>query len=468
MQSRLTAPRPRLARTSLSVALTVGALAAGSLAPHPAAASAAAAPPTLNPPTAAAADWLAGELTDGLIVNPTFGGFNDYGLSIDTGFALAEIGRRAPVLAEVRMAVAENVKSYTTGVDFGSDDVYASAVAKAAAFAERSGDDPAAYGGVDLIDQLDGLVSGSAPIAGRIEDAPETGTDDFANVIGQAFAVEALIRQDHPKADSALEFLLQQQCGDGYFRLMFNADKSAADQSCNGGTADESAADTDVTALVLLSLQRSGTSAAPATEAMDKAVAWLKSTQAADGSWGGGPATEKPNTNSTGLAGWALGVAGKTKAAAKAAAFVRRHQSVFRRACNKPLARHNGAIAYDLAAFKVARKDGITDETSDQWRRATTQAAPVLTYAKTRPGAPRLQPPRRVVRAGQRVKLEVTRLEMGERICLVNKRTKKGKSRVADAGVERISIKPARAGRVKYCVYSIRGRDCVVVRVRGR
>ena len=44
------------------------------------------------------------------------------------------------------------------------------------------------------------------------------------------------------------------------------------------------------------------------------------------------------------------------------------------------LERHNGAIAYDKAAFRAAKKDGITSATRDQWRRATTQAGPALRY----------------------------------------------------------------------------------------
>ena len=50
--------------------------------------------------------------------------------------------------------------------------------------------------------------------------------------------------------------------------------------------------------------------------------------QRADGSFGGGPTTEAPNTNSTGLAAWALGLTGQAAAAERAASWVRGRQAV--------------------------------------------------------------------------------------------------------------------------------------------
>ena len=41
-----------------------------------------------------------------------------------------------------------------------------------------------------------------------------------------------------------------------------------------------------------------------------------------------------------------------------------------------PLSAEVGAIAYDAAAKTLGQSQGITDATSDQWRRATSQAAP--------------------------------------------------------------------------------------------
>ena len=66
---------------------------------------------------------------------------------------------------------------------------YAGATAKAAVLGTTLGLDPTDVGGLDLPAQLEGLVSTEGPTAGRVVDA---GPDDFANVVGQTFAVRAL------------------------------------------------------------------------------------------------------------------------------------------------------------------------------------------------------------------------------------------------------------------------------------
>ena len=45
-------------------------------------------------------------------------------------------------------------------------------------------------------------------------------------MIGQAFAAQGLAVAGSGKADEALKFLLKQQCGKGWFRLNFAADKT--------------------------------------------------------------------------------------------------------------------------------------------------------------------------------------------------------------------------------------------------
>ena len=42
------------------------------------------------------------------------------------------------------------------------------------------------------------------------------------------------------------------------------------------------------------------------------------------------------------------------------------------------LAGEKGAIAYDRAAWRLGEEEGITVAAQDQWRRASTQAAPAL------------------------------------------------------------------------------------------
>jgi hypothetical protein len=267
------------------------------------------------------------------------------------------------------------VDSWTTGVDFGSSDVYAGSVAKALVFAQVSGGNPRSFGGVDLVKRLSKRVSTEAPTAGRIKDKSSFG--DFANTIGQAYAARGLAAAQSPKADEVLGFLLQQQCALGYFRLNF-APEDKPKQGCDAGNPQKtSAPDTDATAIALLNLLALPRPTRAVTRAIDNASDWLIGSQARNGSFGGGPSTEAPNANSTGLAGWALGAAGACRVANHAARWVYGLQL-------GGLKHDNGAVAYDKAAYRAANaNDGIDDSQLDQFRRATAQAAPALVYVAT-------------------------------------------------------------------------------------
>jgi hypothetical protein len=317
-----------------------------------------------------AGHWLERQLTGGLVHNDQYA-FDDYGLTADTALALRALGGHRDTLTQIGDALAQHVDSWTTGADYGTDDVYAGSVAKAVVLARAVRADPTNFGGVDLIDRLDGLVATQAPIKGRIQDH---GASDYANVIGQAFAVRALGRGDSATYRSVRNFFLKQQCRAGYFRLNFAA-ADAASQTCDGGDAASSAPDPDVTSLAVLSLE-----ALPAAErrtrkvrtAIHDAVVWLKGQQRKNGALGGGTSTKRANANSTGLAGWAFAAAGRCGAAVEAATWVRKLQ------VTDQVAGERGGIAYDRPGFRAAKADGITTETRDQWRRATTQAAPAL------------------------------------------------------------------------------------------
>lgn len=332
--------------------------------------------PATAAPDDRSAGWLSRQLTDGLVHNAQYD-FDDYGLTADTAYALDSIGRHGGDLDDIGAALADKVDSWTTGVDFGSSDVYAGSVAKAVVVAQATGANPRDFGGVNLVQRLNDRVNDSAPIVGRLEDQSST---DYANTIGQAFAARGLARAGSGEADEAVRFLLKQQCSQGYFRLLF-AVKDAKKQGCNAGNASESAPDTDVTSLAVLSLdslpKKAKTKAVRG--AIDDAAAWLKQAQKKNGSLGGGTATEASNANSTGLAAWALGETGSCKKARKAARWVRGLQ-VSGKVSGTPLAGEKGAIAYDRATLRAAEQDGIGTEEQDQWRRATTQAAPGLRY----------------------------------------------------------------------------------------
>ena len=309
-------------------------------------------------PASTGADWLAGQLTDGLVHNDQYA-FDDYGLTIDVALGLAAVGGQDARVATVAGAVADHVESYTTGVDYGSSDVYAGATAKALHLADVAGADPTAFGGTDLVARLEGLTTDAGPSAGRIADQSEYG--DYANTIGQAFAASGLDAAGSTEAAAATTYLLDQQCSDGWFRLLFTTDATAADQSCDGGVASgASKADPDTTSLAVILLADQADDPTVAA-ALTKAEAWLLDQQHDDGSFGGGTSTEAANSNSTGLAGWALGVRGHTAEAERAAVWVRGLQAADTAPCTTALTGETGAIAYDAAAFETGRTEGITD-----------------------------------------------------------------------------------------------------------
>lgn len=311
--------------------------------------------------------WLAGQLRHGLIYNGQFH-FYDYGLTADTALALRAVGHHPRALLDIRRALARKVNAYTTY----QTDRYAGPTAKLLVVAEDNGAAIHDFGGVDLVTRLERRVSTTAPTVGRIEDKSKT---DYANVIGQVFAVRGLLMAHSASAQPALDFLLQQQCARGFFRLDFTADKTAPAQGCTSNDAP----DTDVTALAVVELWSLRNATPQLRASLAAAVTWLHGHQRSNGSFGGGPSTTASNSNSTGLAGWALGLAGRCTVARHAARWIRAQQ-VQGSLAGTPLAGQRGAIAYDHAALRTAQKQGITGPNRDQWRRATAQAAPALQY----------------------------------------------------------------------------------------
>jgi hypothetical protein len=375
-------------------------------------------------PVSIGADWLEGQLTNGLLHNDQYA-FDDYGLTIDAGLSLAEIGGHDTAVSDISDAIATNIGSYIAYPGH----TLAGSIAKAAWFADAAGGDPASFGGEDLIADLEAQVAGSDPVKGRIQDSftPRPFESDFANVIGQAFAARVLAEASSADAGDVIGFLLDQQCAEGYFRLYFNPDAGASDQTCAGGAAGESTPDTDATALTVLHL--AGIAAAdpavvdPTTltavnDAIDAAEAWLLGTQHADGSFGGGASTEAANANSTGVAGWALGELGDTAAAAKAATWVRAHQADEPAACADALSGQTGAIGYDDAAVAAGRADGITTTTQDQWRRSTAPILPVLRWAPASTSQLELTGPTGYLQAGSNATYQVSGAAPGSVLCV--------------------------------------------------
>lgn len=313
----------------------------------------------------AGAQWLEGQLRDGVLYNAQYK-VDDYSTTVEAAYALRAVDPDTAALADISAALEAGVETYA----MPGKDVYAGSLGKLASFATDTGADPADFGGVDVLAALEERTADDGPAAGRISDLSQYG--DYANSFGQAWAVRGLTNAGSPEAAAALDFLLLQQCEDGYFRLDFS-DPKAADQSCDG--AGEKVPPVDTAALVVVLLHDLADSEPELADALDRAVAWIATQQAEDGSFEGGSGVAGANANSTGLAGWALHVSGEHEAAAAAAEWVRAHQV---EGCQGPLADAAGAIAFDDQTLQAAGAEGITKKTAYQWRLATSQAVPAL------------------------------------------------------------------------------------------
>jgi len=412
----------RRRRSITVVSASFVALSGASLVPTPATADGAVIGAIDQRPARIGAAWLADELERGLLkgqyldVEGNVVKFADYGLSIDAAFALDAVDRRPKAVAAITRAIADHVDSYTTGADFGApEEVYAGATAKALTLATDQDRNPHRFGSVDLVDRMEALVLRGAPVAGRIQDQSAFG--DFANVIGQGYAARGLTAVGSPRAGKVTRFLLKQQCDAGWFRLSFTKSLTR-NQTCDGRR--KSAPDTDATALSVLALvevSKDPASGDRVDKAIEAAVSWLRDRQRRTGALGGGATTEAPNSNSTGLAGWVFGETGRTAAAKRAATWVRVRQADVAEPCTSQLADQTGAVGYDDAAVKAGRSDGITDATTDQWRRATSQALPALAWAPAG-GTASMSAPTGDVAGGSRPRVTVSGVAPGASVCV--------------------------------------------------
>jgi hypothetical protein len=326
-------------------------------------------------PAASGAHWLSSQLTGGLLVGHFTDdtgrhAFNDYGPTIDTALGLQAIGGHRGTVVEIRHALAQpaHAREYIGA----GQEKYAGPTAKLLVFAQTTGADPTDFGGINLVSRLNGRVNKKGPAVGRIADQSAFG--DFANTVGQILAVRGLTAAKSGQAGHAQTFLLKQQCRQGYFRLDFSKPGSAH-QSCG----KKSLADPDTTAYAVVQLWKASRGDSRLRGALNDAIAWLARQQHKNGSFVGGTTTAYPNTNTTGLSAWALAVTGRCSAAKKAAGWIGDLQVGAQKA-GSALAGERGAVAYRSSSLKLALKQGITDDTQDEWWRATSQAVPALQF----------------------------------------------------------------------------------------
>jgi hypothetical protein len=354
-------------RTTLGLA--AGALLAGTLLAPLGAGSAGAATPDAR--GTRALGWLADELdgASGMFTGSfTSGGvtttFDDYGLTLDAVLALGLDGSHASTATAARGKVEAKVLSYVTGTDFGHADAeFAGALAKTL-LAEQVTGGPTTVGGLDLQAELRALLrpAGDPLREGRFSDHETTlGAGevdaDFTNGFTQALAILALDRTTAGVPQSAVDYLLAQQCADGGFRGTYDVDADfdgVADAGSTRGctAADDSEADaTGMAVQALLAVQDRAGIAAP----LGKALTYLATPATLDGE----------TANTFGLAAQALRAAGKGTEADAVAAKV----------ANLQLGAPNpddGAIAIDSAAATAAAT-GVPAASVAQFWRSTSQ-----------------------------------------------------------------------------------------------
>lgn len=309
-----------------------------------------------------AAHWLSGELDHNRIPSG-FGDFTDWGLTVDTLLGLAAEGSKTARVRKIAGVLANHVEDYTGS---GSER-YAGALGKLLVAAKVARRDVRHFGGPNLRARVLHRVAGprAGSQHGRLRDRSEFG--DYSNTISQSFGVLGLSRTGGAPP-STVDFLLDQRCNAGWFRLTEDSDSG-----CRGS---QDAPDVDATAYAvqaLLAARAHGAALPKGT--VRESSAWLVSAQRDSGGFGGGSSTEGANSNSTGLAAQALTATGRDAAAARAAAFVADLQLTRRSTEGTPASDEVGAIAYDRSAYRAALHDGIgrSDAARDQYRRATAQ-----------------------------------------------------------------------------------------------
>ncbi len=435
--------RTTLVRGAAAVTGSVLALGLGLTVPSAQAATIAA-PVGADPaPAAAGASYLAAQPDPATGIIKTYyvfpentpaQSFEDYGLTIDAGFALDAVGGQQAKLAAVTTALETHIGDYVSG---------GGSAAKMGAFLLSQGRTGAPVNGV--VTTLEGHIETTAPNAGRLVDADP---NDFNTPLTQAYAVSALHKSGSAKAGAALGYLLQQQCAAGFFRGSFSA-KASPTQSCDAAAAPTGNVDT--TGLAVLMLQDQTSTPAVAT-AVSKAADWLATQQAANGSFNSG------NANSTGLAGWALGVTGRTTDAKEAALWLRGQQLANAGSCAKYAAKDNGAITLDALGLANAATGPLGQVDNSVATRSTAQALPALLWAPggTAAGANTLTAPTGFVPAGSAQSVAVSGAP-GNTVCLSTGGT--GTRAVLDAtGKATLALTaPATTGKVTVSVVDAGG-----------
>ena len=333
-------------------------------------------------PVKAGAGWLSDQLTDGLVHNEQYD-FDDIGLSIDVALGLDAAGKKPTVVKEITKAVAKNVGFYTT---LRAPTCTPAPPPRRPCSRSRRARTrtPSAASTWSPSSRAAWPPPRRSPAASR---TPTTRPTSSAATSPTSSARRTPPRRSalagSAKAGAATAFLLQQQCAKGFFRQYFTTDKTRRRPVVPGRAAAPSAAPAPTRPRSPSSRCRTSRARRP-RRAVKKAVAWLEGHPAAPTVRSPTPARPQgtANANSTGLAGWALGEAGATKRGGQRPP----RRCATSRSPAQPVRRQAGqADRRDRLrrrrATATARTSGIKKKASDQWRRASAQALPVLRWA---------------------------------------------------------------------------------------
>ncbi|MET3960616.1 hypothetical protein ABIE44_000550 [Marmoricola sp. OAE513] len=435
------------------------------------------------PPAQAAADprpldqaisYLKNQLVDDIMLNPAFGGIEDYGLSADVALSLKALGKEPETVKAIGKAVREHYYSWVTDYDSGfgnpsSPTELTGSMAKALVLSQVAGSDPSVYRDKVQADIEDNLYQG-APLTGRIRNIndfvypppdfnPVPG--DNANVFGQSFAARALVLADSDDKAAVLDFLLDQQCADGGFREKFDASDDP-NQECGAGDTATYGDRIGATATAVINLQAIASEpGVNVTAALASARAWLVTQQNANGSWGTGTG----NANNTGLAAQALG---ETADTAEAAQWLRDFQANDTDACTG-LKKFVGAVALDEDTLTDGRNEGVPLTAVGTWQRSTSQVLYGLSLVQAGPAVTlNLTGPNGYQRGGSPATYQVSGAAAGAKLCTtVANNFKAGVANASGSASIALPLPSSTANRTVTVVDKDGNTDTVVTKVLG-
>jgi hypothetical protein len=368
-----------------SFGLTV-ALSTTCLALLPSSANAAGVDPV---PAASAQAWIKSQLVGGVLQSD---GKTDYGASLDAATGLLALGDTTTSVA-IRDALAPRIEDYVGKVTTSpaSSEVNINETARTAWSVKALGGDPAAYGGTDPV-KLDLVkrISDHVDANGRVFDDVAVGAvppdTDKADVLGQAYAAAVLATAVDPtasaKAPLVTTFLRSQQCAAGFFTRTL----AATGATCDSTVLKEASVEATATAVIALTPRI----ADPAIKiVVDKAVAWLVTTQQSNGRWNAnGTPQGSAEATTVAAAGYAVSLAGRTGPANAAAIWLRGQELANAGTCSAYAAADLGAVASSTATYDAVATTPLASSSAvvvSQFRRATARALLVLKLA---PGGP--------------------------------------------------------------------------------